>query len=414
MQFKSEFLHTLNERGFLNNCSSYEELDKLMASSSVSAYIGFDCTAPSLHAGSLMQILIFKYLQKFGHKPVIILGGGTSVVGDPSFKDEARQLLTIEKIQENLLGIKSVFENFISFEGKNGALMVNNYDWLSQLNYLEFLRDFGVHFTVNRMLSFESVKLRLDREQPLSFLEFNYMLLQAIDFYHLKEHHDVSLQIGGSDQWGNILNGVELIRRKTGKAAFGLTTNLITKADGTKMGKTATGAIWLTKSMCSVWDFYQYFRNTHDDNVIEYLKIFTEVSLDEINKLAQLKGKELNEAKKILAYELTKLCHGKEEADKCTQTAINTFEENIIDENLPTIEIKMNELSNIEPISKLLTTHNLQPSNSSSRTIISQGGIKINDVVCEDPMYIINKNDFTNNILKLNIGKKQIILFKLV
>ncbi len=413
MQFKSDFLAFLNERGFLHQCSSYENLDDIMSKEKITAYIGFDCTANSLHVGSLMQILLLKYLQKFGHTPIALLGAGTTMIGDPSGRDESRKMLTVEQINENMLGIKAVLERFISFDGSNAGLLLNNADWLSKFSYLEFLRDFGVHFTVNRMLSFDSVKLRLEKENPMTFLEFNYMLLQAVDYLHLNQNHNVKLQLGGSDQWGNIINGVELIRRKDAKEVFALTTNLLTKSDGSKMGKTASGAVWLTPSMFSVWDFYQYFRNVDDLDVIKYLKIFTEIPMAEIGKLATLQGKELNEAKKLLAFEITKLCHGELEAKSAEELAINTFEKGIVDANLPTFFITSAELNDGLNIVDALIKFGLTASKGETRKLILNAGVKLNDAPVVDSNYSLSKVDIKDDVIKLSLGKKKHILLKI-
>jgi tyrosyl-tRNA synthetase len=414
MKFKSDFLNTLSERGFLNQCSSFENLDNVMLNSKIKAYIGFDCTAKSLHIGSLIQIFILKYLQQFGHTPVILLGGGTTMVGDPTGKDESRKILTLEDINDNLLGIKSVLEKFVSFESENKAIMLNNYDWLSSFNYLDFLRGYGKEFTINRMLAFDSVKTRLQREQPLTFLEFNYMLLQAVDFLHLYKHHNTTLQMGGSDQWGNIINGVELIRRIEQKEVFGLTTPLLTKADGSKMGKTANGAVWLSANMFSPWDFYQYFRNVDDLDVIKFLKLFTYLPLNEIEKLALLKDREINEAKKILAFEITKIVHGEIEAQKSVNLAINTFENKELDANLPTYTIQYSNLSNGVSLVQVLTSLGLFESNSQGKKLIQNNAIKVNDISIVDINFKLSLADVKNDIIKISLSKKNHILLKVI
>lgn len=413
MNFKSDFLNLLQERGFIHQCSSFEGLDEKLSTEKVKAYIGFDCTATSLHVGGLIQILLLRYLQKFGHTPVALLGGGTTLVGDPTGKDETRKMLTLEDINKNTVGIRSVLEKFLNFEGENAAEIKNNAEWLCEFNYLEFLRDFGTSFTVNRMLSFDSVKLRLDRENPMTFLEFNYMLLQAVDFYYLNKNYGVSLQMGGSDQWGNIINGVELVRRRSQKEVFGLTSPLVTRADGTKMGKSLSGAVWLDGSMFSPWDFYQYFRNTDDLDVIKYLKLFTEIPMSEIEVLSKLQGKEINEAKKILAFEITKLCHGLEEAEKCQNIAINTFEKGSIDDNLPTFFVEEKEIEAGLPLINFLVTLGLTNSNGEGRKLIQNNGIKINEVAVSDAHYVITKKDISNDIIKVSMGKKKHILVKI-
>ncbi len=326
MNFKSDFLKEFSERGFLAQCTHLEELDTIMSHEQVTAYIGFDCTATSLHAGSLIQIMILRLLQKHGHKPIVLLGGGTTRIGDPSGKDEARQVLSDAKIQENLFGIRKNLEKFISFGGgATQAMLVNNDDWLRHLNYIDFLREVGRHFSVNRMLSFDSVKLRLERDQPLSFLEFNYMILQAYDFLELNRKYQCSLQLGGSDQWGNIVNGVELCRRISAKDVFGLTSPLLTTSDGKKMGKTANGAVWLDDSMLSAYDYFQYFRNTSDADVIKFLRLFTDLELSQIKELEKLENQEINQAKEILAFEATKICHGEKAATDALQKAREIF-----------------------------------------------------------------------------------------
>lgn len=326
MNFKSNFLQEFQQRGFFAQATHEKELNDIFSSDEkITAYIGFDCTAKSLHAGSLIQIMILRLLQKHGHKPIVLLGGGTTKIGDPSGKDEARQVLNEEKIQENLDGIKKTLEKFISFEGSNGALLVNNDDWLKNLNYMEFLRDIGRHFSINRMLTFDSVKARLDREQPLSFLEFNYMILQAYDFYELNKKHNCRLQIGGSDQWGNIVNGVELTRRISAKEAFGLTSPLLTTADGKKMGKTGNDTVWLDAEMFSSYDFFQYFRNIHDDDTVRFLKLFTEMDLEKIKEFEDLKYEKLNLVKELLAFEVTKLVHGEIEAQNAVEKSKVNF-----------------------------------------------------------------------------------------
>ncbi|MDP7549261.1 MAG: tyrosine--tRNA ligase, partial [Alphaproteobacteria bacterium] len=337
---KSEFVRTLVERGFMHQCTDLDALDALAARQKITAYIGYDCTAPSLHVGSLVQIMMQRHLQKTGHRPIVLMGGGTTKVGDPSGKDTARQILSDRDIDTNMAGIREVFSRFVDFgEGPGDAMMVNNDDWLGELAYIPFLREVGRHFSINRMLSFDSVKLRLEREQPLSFLEFNYMILQAYDFLELSRRHDCILQMGGSDQWGNIVNGVELGRRVDGTSLFGFTTPLITLASGAKMGKTAQGAIWLNKDMLSAYDYWQFWRNTEDADVGRFLRLFTELPLDEISRLAALQDAEINEAKKILADQATTLCHGAEAAKAAAETARRTFEEGRVATDLPTIEV---------------------------------------------------------------------------
>lgn len=397
MNFKSEFLREFSARGFFAQATHLEQLDELMAKESITAYIGFDCTAKSLHAGSLIQIMILRLLQKHGHKPLVLLGGGTTKIGDPSGKDEARQVLTEEKIQENLAGIKKTLEKFISFEGPSAALMVNNDDWLKNLNYLEFLRDIGRHFSINRMLTFDSVKARLDREQPLSFLEFNYMILQAYDFYELNKTRNCRLQIGGSDQWGNIVNGVELTRRISAKEAFGLTSPLLTTADGKKMGKTADGAVWLDETMLSPFDYFQYFRNTHDADVGKFLKLFTDLELSEIAELEKLKDQEINKAKEILAFEAVKICHG----EKAAQDALQKAREIFVAKNAAAFEEK--EIALGAKLTDVIFEIGAAESKGAAKKLIEGKAVKINGEAVSDIQYVIEKKaDF-----ELSVGKKK-------
>ena len=342
---KSDFLHELEARGYIHQATDQAGLDRLARGETLTGYIGFDCTAPSLHVGNLVSIMMLRKLQQAGHRPIVLIGGGTTKVGDPSGKDEARKLLTDAEIGANIAGIERVFTKFLSFgKGESDALMVNNADWLDKLNYIDFLRDYGRHFSVNRMLTYDSVKLRLEREQPLSFIEFNYMVLQAYDFVELYRRHGCRLQLGGSDQWGNIVSGIELGRRTDGVELFGLTSPLLTTSSGAKMGKTAAGAVWLNPDMVSPYDYWQYWRNSEDADVERFLKLFTELPLKEIAKLAKLKGAELNEAKKILATEATALVHGRDAADRAAETARATFEQGLIAASLPTVEVPRAEL----------------------------------------------------------------------
>ncbi|MDH5747790.1 MAG: tyrosine--tRNA ligase, partial [Rhodospirillales bacterium] len=343
--YRSDFIKIATERGFFHQCTDLEALDDLASKEIVSAYIGFDCTAPSLHAGSLVSIMLLRALQQSGHKPIVLMGGGTTKVGDPSGKDESRQLLSEEQIAANMNGIKQVFSKFLTFgDGPTDAIMVNNADWLDELQYIPFLRDYGRHFSINRMLGFESVKLRLEREHPLTFLEFNYMILQAYDFLELSRRQNCLLQMGGSDQWGNIVNGVELGRRIDNRSLYGLTTPLLTTSSGAKMGKTAAGAVWLNEDMLSAYDYWQYWRNTEDDDVGRFMKLFTDLPLDEIERQEKLEGNEINEAKKTLATEATKLCHGAEAAKGAAETARKTFEEGTLGEDLPSVNVPRAEL----------------------------------------------------------------------
>ena len=414
-EYTSSFLRVMSERNFIHQVTDWKSLDALLSEKNMVAYIGFDCTADSLHVGSLVQIMMLRYFQKCGHRPIVLMGGGTTKVGDPSGKDDARQLLSDNEIEKNKQGIKAVFEKYLNFGvGPSDAIMCDNDEWLSGLEYVQFLRDYGRHFSVNRMLSFDSVKLRLDREQPLSFLEFNYMILQAYDFLELSRRFDCSLQMGGSDQWGNIVNGVELARRIDQKSVFGLTTPLVTTASGAKMGKSAQGAIWLNSDRLSPYDFWQYWRNTEDEDVDRFLKLFTELPLDEIARLSALKGNELNEAKKILAHEVTQLCHGRDAANSVAESARKTFEEGSIGQDLPFIIINKNDLENgvwvIEAMRKLA----LIQSNGEGRRLIANGGVRVNDTVISDPEKQLNVSDITiSGMIKLSAGKKRHALVKL-
>ena len=414
-EYTSSFLRVMSERNFIHQVTDWKILDALLSEKNMVAYIGFDCTADSLHVGSLVQIMMLRYFQKCGHRPIVLMGGGTTKVGDPSGKDDTRQLLNDNEIDKNKQGIKTVFEKYLNFgDGPSDAIMCDNDEWLSGLEYVQFLRDYGRHFSVNRMLSFDSVKLRLDREQPLSFLEFNYMILQAYDFLELSRRFDCSLQMGGSDQWGNIVNGVELARRIDQKSVFGLTTPLVTTASGAKMGKSAQGAIWLNSDRLSPYDFWQYWRNTEDEDVDRFLKLFTELPLDEIARLSALKGNELNEAKKILAYEVTQLCHGRDAANSVAESARKTFEEGSIGQDLPFIIINKNDLEDgvwvIEAMRKLA----LIQSNGEGRRLIANGGVRVNDTVISDPEKQLNVSDITiGGMIKLSAGKKRHALVKL-
>lgn len=413
--FNSSFLNAFTARGFFHQCTDGAILDGLMQKEPIIAYIGFDCTATSLHVGSLMQIMILRLLQQHGHKPVVLVGGGTTKVGDPSGKDEARKLLSDGAIDANIEGIKQVLAKFIHFgDGPTDAVMVNNADWLEKLNYIAFLRDYGKHFSVNRMLSFDSVKLRLEREQNLSFLEFNYMLLQAYDFAVLNKERRCRLQIGGSDQWGNIVNGVELNRRLGGEEIFGLTTPLITTASGAKMGKTASGAIWLTAELLSPYDYWQFWRNTEDADVGRFLRFFTELPFEEISALEQLKDSQINEAKKILAFEATKLCHGEQAALEAAETARRTFEEGATAAGLPTFEVPKAELVEGIQAFALFLRAELAASGGEARRLIRGGGARVNDVVVAEEAQVITADEAKEDIIKLSAGKKNHALIKLV
>lgn len=418
---KSQFLQTMRDRGFLHQCTNLEELDKIMTEETVSAYLGFDATADSLHVGSLLQIMILRHLQQSGHKPIVLIGGGTSKVGDPTGKDESRQMLNEESIQKNIDGISKVFDIFLNFEGKgdddtesvspSDAIMVNNNDWLSPLKYLEFLRDYGKHFTINRMLSFESVKQRLARESPFSFLEFNYMILQAYDFLELSRRYDAKLQLGGSDQWGNIIAGTELGRRVDSTQLFGLTAPLIATSDGKKMGKTANGAVWLNKDRLSEYDYWQFWRNTSDDDVIRFMKLFTEVPLDKVEEYSQLKGADINKAKIILADEATALLHGKECLGAIHETIENMFKKKNAGggtESLPRITKSADELSEGIKFLDLFTELKLANSKKEARRLIQGGGAKLGEEKIADQNGVLTADDFGDEKeVVLRAGKKR-------
>jgi len=409
----SAFVRTISERGFLHQCTDIEALDAQMAKGPVTAYIGFDCTADSLHVGSLLPIMMLRHLQKSGHKPIVLMGGGTTRVGDPSGKDEARKMLTDEDIARNMAGIRQVFAKFLTFgDGPTDAVMVNNADWLDKLNYIEFLRDYGRHFSVNRMMSFDSVKLRLEREQPLSFLEFNYMILQAYDFLELSRREKCILQMGGSDQWGNIVNGVELGRRVDGKELFGLTTPLMTTASGAKMGKTAQGAVWLNFDKLSAWDYWQFWRNTEDADVGRFLRLFTELPLEDVARLAALEGAGINEAKKVLANEATRLAHGEAAALEAAETARRTFEEGAAADTLPTVAIPAADLEAGIAAFALFARTGLAASNGEARRLIKGGGAKVNDATVTNENQTIGAADLKDGQIKLTAGKKRHLLVK--
>lgn len=422
MTFTSRFLQTCHERALFNQCTDTEGLDKLLSSGkAVPGYIGFDCTAPSLHVGSLIQIMLLRRWQQAGHKPVILMGGGTTKVGDPTGKDKSRVALSDADIAHNMAGIKTVFEKFVTFgDGPTDAIMVNNDDWLSGLKYLEFLRDFGRHFSINRMLTMDSVKLRLEREQPLSFLEFNYMILQGYDFYHLSQNMDVRVQFGGSDQWGNMVGGTELNRRilaeKGGRTEelYAMTTPLFTNSAGAKMGKTADGAIWLNADMLSPYDYWQFWRNSEDAMVGKYLRWFTDLPLSEIERLESLKGAEINEAKKVLATEATRLLHGNEAASQAAETAQKTFELGLTGDSLPEITVSSEELSAGIAITDLLTRAELATSKGEAKKLIQGGGAKLNDEKIADiGLTVTSAHLNVEGIMKLSAGKKRHALVKL-
>ncbi len=407
--FRSDFLRTLEQRGYIHQTTEPEALDALAAKGPIAAYVGYDATGDSLHIGNLVSIMMLRWLQKTGHKPIVLMGGGTTKVGDPSGKDESRMLLNDQQIESNITSIRRSFSNFLSFgDGPGDAIMVNNADWLDGLAYIPFLRDVGRHFTINRMLSFDSVKLRLDREQPLTFLEFNYMILQAYDFLQLGRRYDCALQMGGSDQWGNIVNGVELGRRIDQRQLYGLTTPLITSASGAKMGKTAAGAVWLNKDKLSAYDYWQYWRNTEDADVGRFLRLFTELPEEEIAKLEALEGAEINDAKKILANEATRLCRGDEAAKKAAETARLTFEQGRIGDELPTIELPRAELADGIAVFELLRRAGLAESNGAARRLIKGGGARINDRVIADEQGQAGLADLNaEGVIKLSAGKKR-------
>ncbi|MFN3548505.1 MAG: tyrosine--tRNA ligase [Mesorhizobium sp.] len=412
--FKSDFLRTLSERGFIHQISDETGLDDLLSKETVTAYIGFDPTAPSLHAGGLIQIMMLHWFQRTGHRPVSLMGGGTGMVGDPSFKDEARQLMTPETIAANIAGIKKVFSNYLTYgDGAKDALMINNADWLLDINYLEFLRDVGRHFSVNRMLSFDSVKTRLDREQSLSFLEFNYMILQAYDFVELNRRFDVRLQMGGSDQWGNIINGIDLGHRMGTPQLYALTSPLLTTSSGAKMGKSISGAVWLNPEMLSAYDFWQYWRNTEDADVSRFLKLYTTLPMDEIARLSALGGSEINEVKKILATEVTAMLHGRANAEQAAETARKTFEEGALAENLPSVEVPTAELDAGIGLLALMVRAGLAGSNGEARRHVQGGAVRINDKPVSDERMSIGGGDVTaDGVIKLSLGKKKHILVR--
>jgi tyrosyl-tRNA synthetase len=413
---KSDFLRTLIERGYIHQCSDYAGLDEKAVSGDLVAYIGFDCTAASLHVGSLVQIMMLHWLQKSGGKPVPLMGGGTTRVGDPSGRDESRKILTLDDIENNKNGIKSVFSQFLKFgDGKHDALMIDNAEWLTTLNYIEFLRDVGRHFSVNRMLSMDSVKMRLDRDQELSFLEFNYMCLQAYDFVELNKRYGITLQMGGSDQWGNIVTGIDLGRRMGTPQLYALTSPLLTTSSGAKMGKTAQGAVWLNADMLPVYDYWQYWRNTEDRDVGRFLKLFTTLPLDEIARLEQLGGAEINDAKKILATEATALIHGREAAEQAELTARKTFEEGVTATSLPTVEIAAVEVAAGLGILSAFVKAGLVASTSEARRQIKAGGLRVNDEAASDERANLGADLFVHDgAVKLSLGKKKHILLKQV
>jgi tyrosyl-tRNA synthetase len=411
--FKSDFLNILQERGFIQDIAHPESLDALAARRELVGYIGFDCTAPSLHVGSMVQIMCLYWLQQTGNKPIALMGGGTTRVGDPSGKDETRKILSIEDIERNKEGIKQVFSRFLSFgDGKHDAVMPDNAEWLTRLNWIEMLRDIGRHFSVNRMLAMDSVKLRLDRDQEMSFIEFNYMILQAYDYVVLNQRHDCRLQMGGSDQWGNIVNGIDLGRRMGTPQLHALTTPLITTSSGEKMGKTASGAVWLNADVKSPYEYWQFWRNTEDADVERFLKLFTTLPLEEIKRLAALRGAEINEAKKALADAATALLHGRDAANAASETARQTFEEGAIAENLPSVEVSRAELEAGIGVLALFVKAGLVASNGEARRQIKGGGLRINDSAVSDEKMQLTPADLREGVIKLSAGKKRHVLLK--
>jgi tyrosyl-tRNA synthetase len=411
---KNKFLLEMKSRGYLNQCTDLDKLDDLCNEQSIVAYIGFDCTASSLHVGSLLQIMILRLMQKNGHRPIVLMGGGTTLIGDPSGKDTTRKILKQEEIEKNIDNIQKAFNKILDFSDESTKpIFVNNYEWLVKLNYIEFLRDVGVHFTINKMLSFDSVKLRLEREQSLSYMEFNYMILQAYDFYQLFKKNKCILQIGGSDQWGNIVNGVDLIRRMLKKEAYGLTTPLITLASGAKMGKTEKGAVWLNEELFSAYDYWQFWRNTDDKDVKRFLNFFTEIETDEIDKLIK-KEKNINNLKILLANEATKILHGKIAADKAQDTAKVTFESGGTGENLPEIIIKQSDIEMGINILDLLSSSKITSSKSDARRAIKSNALKIDNIILTNENKMLQVGDFKNNNLKISFGKKKHYLVKLI
>ncbi|HEX8570628.1 MAG TPA: tyrosine--tRNA ligase [Caulobacteraceae bacterium] len=411
--YRSDFLRVLHERGFIHQITNAEALDEAAAAGTITGYIGFDATAPSLHVGSLVQIMLLRWLQKTGHRPIALMGGGTTKVGDPSGRDTSRTMLDEAGIAANIASIRTVFERLLDFDGPNAATMANNDEWLSRFGYLDFLRTYGPHFTINRMLTFDSVRLRLEREQPLTFLEFNYMLMQAVDFLELNRSRGVTLQMGGSDQWGNIVNGVELVRRVDGREVFGVTTPLITTASGAKMGKTAAGAVWLNADQLSPYDYWQFWRNTDDGDVGRFLRLFTELPLEEVARLEALQGAEINEAKKRLADEATTMLHGRKAAEAAAGAARGAFEEGRLSTDLPTFEVARGQLDAGIPLAALVADAGLAPSRSEARRLAQGGGLRVNDQQVTDPSAVVTAADLNaEGVLKLAAGKKKIVLVR--
>ena len=409
------FLSEFQKRGYFNQCTDQSDLINVMSSGKIKAYIGFDCTAPSLHVGSLMQIMCLRLLQKYGHQPIVLLGGGTTLIGDPSGKEETRKILDKKEINKNIKSIENIFKIFLKSKNpKTKPIFVNNYSWLSKLNYINFLREIGKHFTINKMLSFDSVKLRLERKQSLSYMEFNYMMLQAYDFLELNKRHKCILQIGGSDQWGNIVNGVDLIKRKNKKQAYGLTTPLITLSSGAKMGKTETGAIWLDKKMLSPYDYWQFWRNTDDKDVMNFLRLFTDLHLDQISQLEK-NNQDINKLKILLANEATTMLHGSKAAKESETTAQKTFKDKSIGKNLPVVKVKKNSITDGMNVLDLVLLTTLANSKGEIRRMIKNNGLKINNEVVSDETKIIDQNNFDqDNNMKVSHGKKQHVIVKII
>ena len=409
---ENSFLSEFKQRDYFNQCTNFEELEMLMNKKKIRGYIGFDCTASSLHVGSLLQIICLRMLQKYGHQPIVLLGGGTTRIGDPSGKDETRKILSEKEIEKNIKNIEKIFRIYLKTNNpKTKPIFVNNYKWLGKLNYIKFLRDIGKHFTINKMLSFDSVKLRLDREQSLSYMEFNYMILQAYDFLELNKGKNCLMQMGGSDQWGNIVNGVELIKRHSSKQVFGLTTPLITLASGAKMGKTEKGAVWLDEKLLSSYDYWQFWRNTDDRDVLKFIKMFTDISL---GKIEQIKNQNINDLKILLANEATSMLHGKKAAHKAEETAKKTFGKGSVGDDLPLITIKKEKIKNGINIIDLVIASNLLTSKSEVRRTIKNKGIKINNNPVNDDKFNVSIENFNNeNILKLSHGKKNHVIIKI-
>ena len=412
-EFKSDLLRTMQARGYIHSITHPVELDEAASKGVVTGYIGFDATAPSLHVGSLIQIMMLRRLQQAGHKPIVLMGGGTTKVGDPTDKDQSRPLLTEAQIQENIDSIQAVFAKFLTFgDGPTDAVMVNNADWLDKLGYVQFLREFGVHFTINRMLSFESVKLRLEREQPMTFLEFNYMLMQATDFLELERNFGCVLQMGGSDQWGNILNGVELIRRVDQKPSFGLTTPLLSTASGQKMGKTVGGAVWLNADMRSPYDYWQFWRNTEDADVGRFMRLFTDLSLEDIASFEAMEGAAINDAKKVLANEATRMLHGQAAADAAAEAARVAFEVGSVSDDMPTYEVAAADLEAGIVLAALAVEAGLSTSRGEARRLAQGGGLRVNDAPETDGARVIANGDLVDGVIKLAAGKKKLVLVK--